>query len=159
MMEPRLRRGAGDAASDLKGPEAGMLPVGAAPAGGVRTPALGRPWVAVRPYYGGLPFNGWTRHGRRRAKARRIGLSQKPPGSAPGSYGPRDRKAATERREAPAHRKMCGKTEDWCAAWRSIPLVQLRGQNGKTAYPGPAKNTGDDACVLCKARANGDNRS
>jgi hypothetical protein len=29
-----------------------------------------------------------------------IGLSQKPPGSAPGSYGPGDRKAAMERRGA-----------------------------------------------------------
>ncbi len=31
---------------------------GAAPAGGARNPALGRPRVAVRGHYGPLPFNG-----------------------------------------------------------------------------------------------------
>ena len=78
---------------------------GAAPAGEARNLALGRPWVAVRPHYGGLPESGWTRHGRRRAKACRIGSSQKPPGSAPGSYGPGTEIAAMERREAPAFSK------------------------------------------------------
>ncbi len=37
-------------------------------------------------------------------------------------HGPGDRKAAMERREAPAFfKRERGKTEDWCAAWRSIP--------------------------------------
>ena len=34
------------------------LSVGVAPAGEARNLALGRPWVTVRPHYGGLPFNG-----------------------------------------------------------------------------------------------------
>ena len=83
---------------------------------------------------------GWTRRGRRRAKACRIGLSQKPPGSAPGSYGPGDRKAAMERREAPAlSKRERGKTEDWCAAWCSIPSALRGGKKGKTAYPAPQR--------------------
>ena len=32
-----------------------MMELDAAPAGGARNPAPGRPWVAVRPHYGGLP--------------------------------------------------------------------------------------------------------
>ena len=47
------------------------------------------------------PSVGWTRRGRRRAKACRIGGPARAP-SASGSYGPGDRKAAMERREAPA---------------------------------------------------------
>ena len=47
--------------------------------------------------------------------------------SAPGSYGPGDRKAAMERREAPALPTMeRGKTEDWCAiASRVYPTCAL----------------------------------
>jgi len=66
--------------------------------------------------------------------------------SAPGSYGPGDRKAAVERREAPALPTMeRGKTEDWCAAWRSTPSIfrgvrrRPRATGGKTAYPGPQR--------------------
>jgi len=61
--------------------------------------------------------------------------------SAPGSYGPGDRKAAMERREAPAlPTRERGKTEDWCAAWRSIPSAFCRGgEKRKTAYPAPLK--------------------
>ena len=40
--------------------------------------------------------------------------------------------------------EMCGKTEDWCVAWRSIPSL-LRGTKGKDGDPGAANNTGDDA--------------
>src|SRR5664279_3220842 len=75
--------------------------------------------------------------------------------SAPGSYGPEDRKAAVERREAPASFKRgCGETEDWCAAWRSTPSI-LRGARRRPrltgredGLPGAAKNTGDDAWLF-----------
>jgi len=59
--------------------------------------------------------------------------------SAPGSYGPGDRKAAMERREAPALPAMeRGKTEDWCAAWRSIPSAFA----GAEKRPAPAQAGG-----------------
>ena len=61
-----------------------------------------------------------------------------------------------ERREAPvSFKRGHGKTEDWCAAWRSIPLGISEGwkacpREGGEDYglPGAAKNTGDDACSL-----------
>ena len=62
--------------------------------------------------------------------------------SAPGSYGPGDRKAAVERREAPALRKEArqdGKTR--CAAWRSTPSVFRRG-NEKGRRPRAVKKQG-----------------
>ena len=52
---------------------------GAAPAGGARNPAPGRPRVAVRPHYEGLPLMA----GRDADEGRR-----KLPGSGPGNTGP-----------------------------------------------------------------------
>ena len=69
----------------------GKPPVGVAPAGGARNPAPGRPWVAVRSATMVCPSMGWTRRGRRRAKAYRIGVEPKAARVAPGSYSPRDR--------------------------------------------------------------------
>jgi hypothetical protein len=75
-------------------------------------PPPGRPWVAVRPHYGGPPFGGLDAARTKAGESLPDRVSQKPPGSAPGSYGPGDRKAAMERREAPASFKRgCGKTE------------------------------------------------
>src|SRR5450759_5147628 len=84
--------------------------------------ALGRRPSPLR----GTAFDGWTRRGRRAAKAARIREGAALP-SAPGSYGPGDRKAAMERREAPALPTMeRGKTEDWCAiASRVYPTCAL----------------------------------
>src|SRR5882724_6186542 len=75
---------------------------------------------------------------------------------AHGSYGPRDRKAAMERREAPAFStRERGKTEDWCAARCSIPStfegksLSPRRRGGTTAYPGPQRiRTMNHACCL-----------
>jgi hypothetical protein len=77
-----------------------MMEQDAAPEGEARNLALGRPWVAVRPHYEGLPLMA----GRGADEGWRM-----PPGSgrgqtlpsAPGSYGPGDRKAAMARQEAP----------------------------------------------------------
>ena len=93
----------------------------------------------------GTAFNGWTRRGRRRAKARRIGLSPKPPGSAPGSYGPGDRKAAMERRVASVLRKgrhAARRRTDGCATRRSIPSAFCRGLEGNYGAPRAAQIIG-----------------
>jgi len=62
-------------------------------------------------------------------------------------HGPGDRKAAMERREAPAFSRESAATEDWCAAWRSIPSIWFEGYgkpapaSGRmTAYPAPQRN-------------------
>jgi hypothetical protein len=74
--------------------------------------------------------------------------------SAPGSHGPGDRKAAVERREAPAFSK-----EDAARRKTGAPLGAppprffggtrkgpgARGRND--GVPGAAKNTGDEACA------------
>ena len=78
--------------------------------------------------------------------------SQKPPGSAPGSYGPGDRNrrdgaprgARVVARRAPAKQ---AQTKDWCAARRSIPSRFAPGEKreaphcgaGTTAYPAPQR--------------------
>ena len=71
-------------------------------------------------------------------------------------HGPGDRKAAMERREAPAFSKReRGETEDWCAAWRSIPSGLPGGKErgpaaAGTEYGAPhaAKNRGDGARLI-----------
>jgi hypothetical protein len=79
----------------------------AAPAGGVRSPALGRPGITVRAHYGALPLSGWTGAGK-------VGVSlpdgrttcEGHPGqerrtSRDRKHGPPDRKAAVARSQAP----------------------------------------------------------
>ena len=93
------------------------------------------------------PSVGWTRRGRRRAKACRIGGPGRAP-SASGSYGPGDRKAAMERREAPAFLAR-GARLDGRLVRHSVlhPLAFRRGEKkacpreggGKTAYPAPQR--------------------
>ena len=94
------------------------------------------------------PSVGWTRHGRRRAKARRIGSSQKPPGSAPGSYGPGDRNrrcGAPRGARAPQGARHGRKT----AALRGAPPPFFERGTGRQATPGAStKNSGDDVCLL-----------
>jgi hypothetical protein len=41
-----------------------------------------------------------------------------------------------------------GKTEDWCAAWRSIPSAFCRAEKGEDGVPGAAKNTGGGALAV-----------
>jgi hypothetical protein len=131
----------------------------AAPAGGACHPALGRPRVPVRPPLRGAAFNGWTRLGRRRAKACRIG---EPAGlsSQPGSHGPEDRnrrhRSAGRRpsliargRETP--RKRLGRSRrslrgpiarvSRFPALRSPHLLRER-EFQFTAYPAPDKQYG-----------------
>jgi hypothetical protein len=123
-----------------------MVGSDAAPAGGdERTPAPGRPRVTVRRHDDRPP----SMAGRVRTK----GGESRPdwdtvPCRAHGSYGPGDRKAAMERREAPASFKrgcgLDGKTR--CATRCSVPSA-LEGQGMEVRLPGAVKNTGDDACL------------
>ena len=88
------------------------------------------------------PSVGWTRRGRRWAKACRIGLSQKPPGPASGSYGPGDRKAAMERREAPAFLAR-GARQDGRLVRHSVlyPLAFSARRKKEDGLPGAAQIT------------------
>ena len=76
--------------------------------------ALGRRPSPLR----GTAFNGWTRHGRRAAKAARIGEGAALP-SAPGSYGPGDR---NRRHGAPSGERACAGRADATNAdkWRKL---------------------------------------
>src|SRR5664280_952284 len=92
------------------------------------------------PQLRGGALTGWTRRGRRRAKACRIGGPARAP-SASGSYGPGDRKAAMERREAPAFLAR-GARLDGRLVRHSVlhPLAFRRGEKkGRTAYPAPQR--------------------
>ena len=54
-----------------------------------------------------------------------------------------------------------GKTEDWCAAWRSTPSLFEGNKKGPVqrgwnyGVPGAAKNTGDDAWLVAPKRSEG----
>jgi hypothetical protein len=143
----------------FKGPAAATLSVGVAPARGARNFALGRPWVAVRPHYEGLPFSGLDAARTKAGESLPDRVSQKPPGSAPGSYGPGDRNRRinkprprklvwVERREAPAF-LATGTRQDERPLRRSAlhPLGVVRGER-EDGLPGAAKNTGDGARPL-----------
>ena len=76
---------------------------------------------------------------------------RKPPGSGEliaarvraRKNGPGDRKAAMERREAPAFSKReRGKTEDWCAARCSIPSAFCREEKKEDGVPRAVKEQG-----------------
>jgi len=60
-----------------------------------------------------------------------------------------------ERREAPAFSRESAATEDWCAAWRSIPSIWFEGvrkacarERADDGVPGAAKKQGDDAWLF-----------
>ena len=73
----------------------------AAPAGGARNPALGRPRVTVRPHYGGLPFSGLNGAGRAERKLR-ARAGEEPAVRVPEATVPKPKIAAMERCEAGA---------------------------------------------------------
>ena len=123
-------------------PEAGWI---AAPAGGVRNLALGRPWVAVRAHYGALPLmagrgadEGWRKPAGSGAQEGPVRARKLRP------RGQKSRLWSAERRP---------RTERWYEKLRTR-LAALhtphcpRGQFGKTAYPAPIKNTGERVCPL-----------
>src|SRR5674476_1496166 len=96
----------------------------------------------------GTALTGWTRRGRRRAKACRIG-GPAGPRPRPEVTAPGTEKPPVERREAPALPTMERGTRRIPAAPRGAPLPRMsRGSKGDYGVPGAAKNTGDDACLL-----------
>ena len=134
---------------------------------GTRNPAPGRPRdsarAALRPLREELRWTGSLAmaFGLAKAWSAQKGMVPKPTETVRQTRkrGPGDRKAAMERREAPAFlTRECGKTEDWCATRCSIPSALPRGKRAcppkpegrrrKTAYPAPLKNTGDGARLL-----------
>jgi hypothetical protein len=111
---------------------------GVAPAVAACNRGTGRPRVTVRRHDDRPP----SMAGRVRTK----GGESRPdwdtvPCRAHGSYGPGDRKAAMERREAPASFKrgcgLDGKTR--CATRCSVPSACRGGRRGTTAYPAPQR--------------------
>src|SRR6185437_10160372 len=109
----------------------------AAPAGGIRNPAPGRPRAAVRPYYEGLSSmtgRGADEGGRKPAgsgepKAARVCVRKN---------GPGDRKAAMARREAPRVRKgTCLNCMTRHLARH--PLALCGDKEGITAHPAPQR--------------------
>jgi hypothetical protein len=100
----------------------------AAPADGFRKPVPGRPGVTVRPYYGGLPLEGWTGQDERGESRGIVPVKSGPSGSR--KHGPR---AQSRRDGAPEGVTLSGSracslkplrakagTERRCADWRSI---------------------------------------
>jgi hypothetical protein len=69
---------------------------------------------------------------------------------APGSYGPGDRKAAMERREARASRQTRPRRKAWILRMRRLALHSLVLCEGerKAGVPRAAKNRGGEACAL-----------
>ena len=67
----------------------------------------------------------------------------------PGSYGPEDRKAAMERREAPGFsRGNAARRKDPVRHSVLHPLDFCEGEGLEDGLPGVAKNTGDGGCLL-----------
>jgi hypothetical protein len=75
-------------------------------------------------------------------------VSQKPLGSAPGSYGPGDRKAAMERREAPAFSKESAARRK-TGAPLGAPSPLFRGARGRQATPAPRQRIRAMTCGCC----------
>ena len=125
---------------------------GAAPAGGVRYPALGRPWPAVRPHYGGLPRNGCTRREARGggscpAKGVKSVPQARPGSTAPGTEKPRWSAERRPRLARGAERK------DWMRRSALRSPRTIRGDKRSAprpagisyGAPAPVKNRGDGA--------------
>ena len=126
----------------------------AAPAGGPRKPALGRPRAAGRSHYEGLPFNGCTRGGRGAAKGPGTGCRKRPlprpevadpgtrnrrsgaPGGEPARQGDHASPACRAPRQPPAA------SQAPCFR-RSTPLAA--GRKWQMACPAPQKNRGGGA--------------
>src|ERR1035437_11194779 len=74
------------------------------------------------------------------------------PGSGPsasGSYGPGDRKAAMERREAPAFLARGARLDGRLVRHSALhPLAFARGKEGEDGVPGAAKNAGGEAWLF-----------
>src|SRR5665811_722067 len=113
----------------------------AAPAGGARNPAPGRPRAAVRPYYEGLPSwagRGADEGGRKPAgSGARLGPRPRPEATAPGTEKPR---WSAERRPRSSQEGR-GKTEDWCATRCSIPSPFGGERKREDGVPGAAQIT------------------
>ena len=99
--------------------------VGAAPAPVPRKHGPGRPWVTVRPHYGGPPFNGLDGTGRAGRKPRARACEEQAV-RVPEATVPRPKIAAVERREAP-----CAKGAR--AAWR-----RFRDSASRRSAPSPS---------------------
>ena len=130
-----MRRRAGGRRCGARGREGTLL----APPGGPGQPSAPTTWGCLQ----------WLDAARTKAgeSLPDRGPSRAP--SAPGSYGPGDRKAAMERREAPAFSKK-GTRQDGRLVRRSVlhPLDFAR-RKKEDGLPGAAKNTGGGA--LAKA--------
>ena len=143
MMEPPFEgRYRVNPTSAMRRPRAGFASL---PPGGPGQPSV--PTTRDRPSVG------WTRRGRRRAKACRIG----------GPRGPRPRPEARPRgqktppwraeRRPRSPKGNAARRKDWCAARCAIPSRFEGARLGpakagrKTAYPAPLKNTGDACCL------------
>ena len=126
-----------------------MMEPDAAPAGGDgRTPAPGRPGTPTGGHYdpsarSSLDWDWRKPRPRKRGPGACVsgeGWGREPPWSA-------------ERRPHPWQQER-GKTEDWCAAWRSTPSALPEGkrrprERGRDyGVPGAAKNTGDDVWLF-----------
>src|ERR1035437_1101617 len=147
----------------------------AAPAGGARNPAPGRPRAAVRPTTRG------RLHWRDAARTKGESLPDRGPGSGPvraRKLRPRGQKTPAnkpglrklvrvERREAPAPSRKEGAARRIPAAPNGAPPPRFfeghdegpAQRGGKTAYPAPVKNTGAGAWLfencICEGRARG----
>jgi hypothetical protein len=87
----------------------------------------------------------------RRLKSR-AARQELEPKARPGAARKTPQRSAERR---PHIDEMCGLRKDWCATRRSVPSAFVEGKKlsppkrGKTtAYPGPIKNTGDDAWLF-----------
>jgi hypothetical protein len=125
---------------------------GAAPAGGARNPAPGRPWAAVRPHYGGPPFGGLdaapTKAGEslpdRGGRCPSVGARKYGPGDknrrsgAPRGAPPSPRRRrASPRRVGRLRQPSGGLRQALSVSRRSAPSKGA--QEGKTAYPAPQR--------------------
>ena len=111
---------------------------GAAPAGGARNLAPGRPGTPTEGHYD---------------PSARSSQSARERGAMSADPGPKI--AAMERRKAPVARKGHGKTNTDAPDRRSIPSIFRGGRKRKAACPGPFKNTGDDACLIPPPKGEG----
>ncbi len=109
---------------------------GPAPAGVARSHALGRPWPAVRPHYGGLPSMAGRGGRRRAAEAARIGGPSRAP-SPPGSYGARDRNRRDGAPRGATRSEKPRAQTDWLRPWARRPPRLFAGV--ETPAPGDVK--------------------
>jgi len=119
-----------------------MMEPDAAPAGGARNPALGRPGEPPGGHYDPSAWStldwDWPKASSQEARTRRLCFWRKP-----------EMRAAMERREAPVFLKReRGMTTKDAPLGAPSPRLVRGGSEGKTAYPAPLKNTGDFVRLL-----------